>query len=554
MKIRSLLIASALTAVATAASAATFEWTPVISQPYPTQDITLTSQLNTLILYCYETGVTKTDVMPKWIDEEGNEIVATSGEQDPWNWDASEFDYYFDTSSFKCNGEYILEFPEGMLVNPAGELSAKVETQYTFDVPELKGPMFDDFEVVSLSPDLSQAQGIWSDQTVTISTNHNDAIGLTVLRITDKSESNAFVLESTNFTTGRELGNSSEISWSVVGDYKFFEGHTYVAEFVFYNGKNQYGSMGEVTPVVDRIFYEFTGKVEAYKYSSVKLESVTPDPFNTVISSPDQAVFKYVFSGPVDVYKAVTPKGQFGVIEYPETCLKANEDKTEWTLDLSGNEEIRELDAELVIQIYARDSDGLQLVGNEGSEAEACYQYSWECELGAIAIEVVTPAANAELDRLTEVVVKSSNKATMDWSWTGTATIETMTNEVIGQLVYESSEVASKEIKFTKWTNANGIEEPIDLTEAGTYKLIFSHGCFVFGEQFDSKLSHSVTSEFSITGNASPGSAVSSVSAVATNDVYDMHGRIVMRSASKDNISKLPKGIYIINGKKFVVK
>ncbi|MDE5841073.1 MAG: hypothetical protein K2H49_09155, partial [Muribaculaceae bacterium] len=186
MRIRSLLAVSAIAAIMS--DAAAFEWEPVISQPNPSVDVNQLYMLASLSFHCYGVdGVDMTDVMPKWIDEDGAEVVAFSGEHDPWSWDATEFQYNFNVSDFKSNGEYILQFPEGMLINGAGEKSAKVEIPYTFDINDLAGAMFDDFRIISISPDLSQPQSYWSEQPIVVNTNHNDAIGLTTLQVIDKT-------------------------------------------------------------------------------------------------------------------------------------------------------------------------------------------------------------------------------------------------------------------------------------------------------------------------------------------------------------------------------
>ena len=498
MKIRQLLVMSAVSAAAASASA--FEWSPAIQQPNPSVEVTQAYQLEAMRFITDVAGVVNTDVMPKWIDEDGNEINAVDCTYDP-SWAPGEFTYSFNFSDFKGNGEYVLCFPEGMLVNGAGEKSDRIETPYTVEVPELAAGMFADFEVISVSPDFSVAQAIWSDQVVTINTNHNDAIGFTTLQIFDDTTGQGIVF-SNNMTTGRELGDSSAITWEVVGTYKFIEGHQYTAEFVLYNGTNDYTDAG-MTPVVARQKYTFTGKVEGYKYSDLTLISVTPKPYSLTISEPSQAVFTYEFSGPVNVYKAESPMGQFGVTTYPASCLSSNEDKTVWTLDLSDNDYIKTIDAELAVSIYARDMDGYQLQGDFGEEGESCFTAAWMCDLGAKGIVVVSPEKGASLDRLSEVVVKSENGEAMTWSWVGEAYVRNLLGENIGMLVPEVSEdnAAATEFHFTKWVKGDAWEStPIDLVAEGSYTIYFGPGCFVFGEEFEAVNSRSLYSGFSITG------------------------------------------------------
>ena len=682
MKIRTLLVAAGV--AATVANASAFKWEPMGLSPYPSMDVTSLYSLENVGFQVYEVdGLSMTEVMPLWVDEDGTEIKAVGRKQNPWGWNPNEFNYSFNMADFKANGEYTLVFPEGMLVNGAGEKSDKVETYYTFDIPDLNPPMFDDFKVLSITPDLSQPQAVWNDQKITINTNHNEAVGMTMLTITDNT-TGEIVVTSSSYSMMRELGTQDPISWEVVNTYKFYEGHDYQANIVFYNGMDEFNEMGEPTRIVDRVSYTFTGRVEGFKYSSVELLSVEPAPMSIVISEPDQAVFTYTFSAPVNVYQAETPLGQFGKNVYPASCLSSNDDKTVWTLDLSNDEFVKTVDAQLTIYIYARDLDGFQLKGNWGEEYQSCFQDSWQCDLGAFPVVVATPVIGSTIDRLSEVVIKSESGEAMAWSWMGEVNVVNQLGDILGTLVYEEPEgedsnAAMEEIRFTKWIDQNFNEVPIDLVKEGYYAIQISAGCFLMGEEFESKQSRSLTSTFIVSGaldepepgvdpaeqevfnfdkvlpeegatvtslsriqlwypemvacnefdvnvyNAADGSlaatatgmydwddillinidlkqpiaeagvyevviparvisddaffssdgasgicnpeiklsytvapnggsAVETVAVAAEGDVYDVHGRVVLRNASAADMKALPKGIYIVGGRKLVVK
>ncbi|MDE6561555.1 MAG: hypothetical protein K2K75_09255 [Muribaculaceae bacterium] len=498
MKIRHLLVMAA--ASASVASASAFEWTPIIIQPNSSVEVTEAYKLETLRFATNASGLKNTDVMPYWLDEEGNAITAVAANCDP-DWD--QYEYSFNLSDFKGNGEYTLEFPEGMLVDAQGQPSDPKTTYYTVEVPELAGAMFDDFEILSISPDFSVPQGLWDEQVVKINTNHNDAIGYTVLQIFDTTTGEGVVF-SNNMSTERGLGDTSEITWTVANSYKFYEDHEYSAEFVFYNGTNDYTDAGP-TPVVARKNFTFTGKVEGYKYSDLTLLSISPEPFSMVITEPSQAVFTYTFSGPVNVYKAATPKGLFGITEYPESYLSSNEDKTVWTLDLSNDEYVQTIDAELVIYLYVRDLEGSQLKGDDGEGDNTYYIAGWQCDLGAKEIVVVTPQKGETLDSLTEVVVKSVSGEEMTYNW-GNITITNLLDQPLGALLYEQPEGedsgAAAEFHFTKWIpEGEWSAEPLNIVAEGSYKIYFPTGTFVFGEQYESVNSRSLYSGFQITGN-----------------------------------------------------
>ena len=496
-RFRFLLVAAVMAAAAV--DAFPFAWQPTIQTPNPAFDVTSSYAVENLIFLSNGVvGADVTDVMPIWIDEDGNEIPARSGLHDPNGWNSQEFAYKFSLSDFRSNGEYTLLFPEGLLVNASGEKSDRLEWQFSFDVNEFAPPMFDDFKVVSVSPDFSQPQGIWNDQRVSVSTNYNESIGLTTLQLFDLTDGESLTLSS-NYSTGRALGVSSPVEWDVIGSFKFFEGHDYRADFVFYNDHDQYGPMGEPVAVVDRVSYSFTGKVAPYAYSPVSLVEVTPAPGVSVISTSQQAVFTYVFSGPVTLYRAETPLGSAGTKVYPQSCISSNEDQTVWTLDLSKDSFLASQSSTVLINVYVRDADGVQLKGNEGSEGNSCFQYEWECELGASAIRIVKPDAGSTIDRLSEVVVRSSGGAALNWSWMGTAAIRNNDGEEIGRLSYD--EGGGSEAVFTRWIPAgDSSPKPLDITKEGSYTVSFSHGCFSVGSESDAKQTRSASSSFYISG------------------------------------------------------
>ena len=673
---KQLLISAVLTMAATASA---FQWEPAIQQPNPSLDVTQAYQLETM-RFAAEYGLEATDVMPKWIDEDGVEIIGSYSSFSEPSW--GDYIYEFNFADFKNNGEYILQFPAGMLKNAAGELSDPKEFYYTVDIEQLAAAMFDDFEILSISPDLSQPQAIWNNQVMTVNTNHNEAIGVTTLSIIDTT-THENIVSSSNFSTNRTLGDSSPISWEVVGPYKFIEGHNYKAELVFYNGENEYSEDGVPTKVVDRAVYEFTGRVEGFKYSDITLLDVSPAPMSELINMPEQAVFTYTFSGPVTIVQAYSPLGQNGQVVYPASCLSSNEDKTVWTLDLSDDSYIKSVDAVLTICINARDLEGFQLQGEFGEEGESYFQSEWRCDIGGFPLVVVTPALGESLDRLSEIVVKAESGEAMSISWMGEACVKDMLGNVIGNLVFEEpadpDNAAATEFRFTRWFDDSLSASDINLVKEGRYTVEFGPGCFLIGDQFDSKQSRSLTSVFSITGaldepvgpvdpadqetfnyiNVDPkneatvtsletikvtfpeevvlngcdvnvydaehavvatatadfdwdnfvfdvvvlkldkpvvdagvyevvipartitdekfgssdgkegicnpeiklvytvnpeGSSVEAVEAVADGNVYDIHGRVVLRNASSAAVKSLPKGIYVVGGRKVVVK
>lgn len=529
MKLRHLLLGAVLAGAATA-NAGTFEWTPAMNYPWATGEIKQAWALEEVAFGSDVANLKTTDVMPYFeSDESGNKITATSGSA---AWGA--YAYAFSPSDFKDNGEYTLVMPEGMLVNEAGDLSAEVKKYYTFDIEGLGGAgMFDDFEVISLTPDLSVAQSLWDDQEFVINTNHNDAIGYTVLTVTDLTPDDpdeAHVLYATNWNelNPRGIGNSNPIKFTAMNPggkpYKFYKGHTYKATFTFFNGENDHNKdTGVPTPVVATANYEFEGLVKSFEYSSVKLVNVSPTPLENaesgaaafVIEQPSEAKFFYTFSAPVDVYKAEIPLGPMGG-EDVSTCLTCNDDKTEWTLDLTDVETVLKSDASIIVNIFANDMEGYHLRGNTGYEDNSCYQYTWMCQLGSPTFTVKIPADGSTVKSLSKVVVVSDNGQTINWSYSGSAQIFTLGRDLVGTLVFDenTSVVSDTELQFTTWKPAGQTEEcPLYFKEPGSYSLVFEKAAFIFGEESDSKMSGNQAIGFKISDESSsdPGQTVDEV-------------------------------------------
>ncbi len=97
------------------------------------------------------------------------------------------------------------------------------------------------------------------------------------------------------------------------------------------------------------------------------------------------------------------------------------------------------------------------------------------------------------------------------------------------------------------------------LTETGAYKFVIAEHLF-WNEKYDEtqydttpvgSISPELVYNFTV-GDMTGVEAIVAANGVAT--VYDIAGRVVLRDANADQIKALAAGVYIINGKKYVVK
>lgn len=513
MKLKQLLLGAALLGAATA-SADVFDWTPTMDWPWSSGEITQDWALGDLSFSSSVPNLKMSEVMPYLESDEGDKIYADTGNV----WWGTTYSYSFDINNFKGNGEYVLVMPEGMLTNADGDLSDGKEFYITLSIAGLGGGgEFGELEVISMTPDLNVPQSLWDNQEFVINTNLNEYIGYTTLEVWDQNPDDpdqAFVMSATNWVESnpRDIGDSSPIKFTAVNSgvepYKFYAGHNYKATFTFYNGTNTNDKeTGMPTPVVATAVYEFEGTVTPYQYSTVKYLQVTPSPVEVtglanayIIEEPSQAKFYYAFDGPVTVYKANMPNGPASLIDVTN-CLSSNEDKTEWTLDLSEVKAVLDADASITVNIFARDMDGYQLRGNTGFEDNACYQFSWECQLGAPTFTITEPESGANIEQLTKVVVISDSGEKIFWNYTGQGQLWTKSRELLGTLVFvspddpdvaglDSSVISNTELQFTYWKKAGSTEiVPLNITQPGSYSLVFTKSAFAFGEESNAKMS-----------------------------------------------------------------
>ena len=89
-----------------------------------------------------------------------------------------------------------------------------------------------------------------------------------------------------------------------------------------------------------------------------------------------------------------------------------------------------------------------------------------------------------------------------------------------------------------------------ELSDNGTYLLSIPEAYFAIGEEFGAKTSYAVAYEFEIT----EGSAVESIAGETSFTVYNVAGILILDGADADAVRAIPAGLYIINGKKYVIR
>lgn len=164
----------------------------------------------------------------------------------------------------------------------------------------------------------------------------------------------------------------------------------------------------------------------------------------------------------------------------------------------------------------------------------------------------VTPADGSTVTEISDVVLTFSDITFYPMS--EGAPVATLVNTSSAAEVIYTSEPAVDNDWFNPTEYTFTFATPIK--EKGTYKFTVAKGAFC-DETYDMEMGEAghASDELVYTFIIGDGSGVDSVGAVsASGNVYSVDGKVVLRNASEADAKALPAGIYIVNGKKVVVK
>lgn len=290
----------------------------------------------------------------------------------------------------------------------------------------------------------------------------------------------------------------------------------------------------------------YVGAAEAFKYSDVTFESITPAE-DFVISDKSQNKFVVKFSGAVEMVENLTfvNMGQ-GATQAFESIVP-NADKTEYTLTIAESV-LETLRNEVYIVFAANDAEGKRVQGNNGEEENSCFAISFKTVIGVPDL-TVTPDATAEQASLSVLTIGCAEGLAPSWN-AGNITLTDANGNTVALNDPEAvvAEGADEFATPTAWTVAL-VEE---LKRVGTYTLTIPAGYFNLGKTQGQVMGNKETVVvFNITEKAQGINAITVDSEVV---VYNIAGVAVAQGKASEVLKNLNKGIYIVNGKKFVVK
>lgn len=320
------------------------------------------------------------------------------------------------------------------------------------------------------------------------------------------------------------------------------KGVTYTMELQAYASEEAWQRDG----AHETVTLTYVGDAEAFQYSNVTFESITPAE-GFVITDKSQNKFTVKFSGAVEMVEDLTfiNMGQGATEKF--ASIEANADKTEYTLTIAESL-LATLRNEVYIIFAANDLEGKRVQGNNGEEEYSCFAISFKTVIGVPDL-TVTPDAAIEQASLNTISIKCADGLIPSWT-AGNITLTDANGKVVELNDPEAvvAEGADEWATPTEWTVA--LKE--ELKTVGAYTLTIPAGYFNIGNTQGQVMgSKETVVVFNITEKAQ---GINAVTIDAEVVVYNIAGVAVAQGKASEVLKNLGKGIYIVNGKKYVVK
>lgn len=433
----------------------------------------------------------------------------------------------FDESEIQMNGEWSFTIPAGSItVN--GEENPKISATYSLDDPNLGLGEFPHITLESINPAADSKLAAWGGENfsrVDLKTSDDAAVNYidwTLWDVTNgegegvreylrQGEDNRIDPNRYGGSTDDIWANGLYITLSSLPE-KLIEGRKYRLDLRFCgigctmkNGLPEYASPEQKDRSVEleTAVYYF-GLSEAPEYSEYEYMSVSPDPNEYTITSPEFAVFVITYSGPVMPvafkYSIGMGAGTANVgkwVAADDVEVDSDGCAIAWKFIFDASV-VNGATGAIATTVQTIDKDGLYVKGNGGYVFDD-YNYSmeWLCNCGAPALISVEPADGAEVETLSSITISNERGLPMSLSYNAESRpqISDRSRAVVREL---GEPEISKDGTQATWTF-----DPI--TNSDTYSLYVPDKYFVIGEQFDSYISNATTFSYVVADNNTPG-------------------------------------------------
>ncbi len=271
--------------------------------------------------------------------------------------------------------------------------------------------------------------------------------------------------------------------------------------------------------------------------------STSPESGSTVnVLEAVEIVFDETVSINAEVENPVTVTDRFGMNTFAEgSTLVPNKMSRGRAVNVMLSTPITE-NGVYVIKVAAGAITNAEGVSNK----EITLMYEVAAELPEFTF---SPENGSTVESLKEII--AYNEAGFNYSWSGTANVY----DESGAVVTTVAEVVPfyPEEEADNWDyipTQNTLVLADEITAPGTYTLNIPEGYFVCGTSYQN--SPEITVTFIVANTTSIGNIFGA--GTTSFDVYTVNGVCVMKNADNAQLKKLKPGIYVINGKKVIVR
>lgn len=405
-------------------------------------------------------------------------------------------------------------------------------------------------EAVAINLNGASLQQLTAEAVISVSTNMNDAIGYMVYQINDLSTDNPdeMVLKTRSTLFKQDDGTFQAVVNGI--NYRLLKGHTYRLVATAYASEDDYNY--DNAPL-GTAYVEFEGLTLPFTFSHTQF--VSADPANgSDIADFDNLTITLNYDGMV-LLDSETTRIVYGMgSTLPLSSLEAVEPddmglSNVWKLGIN-KATLASVGDNLTLSVVATDYDGNLVEGNTGEEENSYLMLTYTL-LFNIPDLTVTPADGSEVKSLSQIVVEQKEKG-LNEAYTGEAIIvyDAQNQEVARVVSVEPVIPADEEDNWDYVPQQQILTLNNELTATGTYTIVIPQGFFILGTEFDQHSSKRTVVTFRIDPLAAIGH-ISTDSTLADDTVYTLSGQ---KLGSRATLRQLPAGVYVIGGRKVVVR
>ena len=419
---------------------------------------------------------------------------------------------------------------------------------------------YNTLKVTMLKPTETTLAGFVRGDEILLSTNMNAKIGYMKFNIKDLTDG-SIAKSSSDFYQVDAKDPNSDFGFQFYGPIKLLEGHTYsmnITAYAHFDDPDGEGIDYSSKEPLDTTSIIFKGTTPPFKFSTVKYVGIDPDPETTILESVKDNTFTITFDGPVNLdpsttfctmgygqtnpFESITPLDE-GATKYSKVWrLKVAESYLE---DFTGNA--------LTFSVVPKDEDGLLVEGNTGSEEGSFLNFSYTTTIGVPDL-VISPASGETVLSLKEFAVDCEEG--INWSgWIGMKTVIVTGNDgaEVAHLASAVQYIPEEELdNYDYQPTRVTLTLDKEITTPGTYTLTIPADAFIFGNQMSTMNSKTTTATYIVATETGISGLINDKA--SKYDVYTIGGTSVMSTTNKADIDRLNSGLYIINGKKVIIK